>query len=126
MSALLQVRQLSRHYGERIGCEAVSFDLHPGELLCIVGESGSGKSTLLNTVAAQLAPTGGSVRYRQRDGGWRVHHARVRADQRGGVLSQPGQARMLSRTDPKRRGVQARQNSWDAFCQHRLSGTRRP
>ncbi|GAB2572708.1 phosphonate C-P lyase system protein PhnK [Dyella jejuensis] len=70
MSALLQVRGLSRHYGQRIGCEDVSFDLHPGELLCIVGESGSGKSTLLNTIAAQLAPTAGSVRYRQRNGEW--------------------------------------------------------
>ena len=70
MSALLQVRGLSHHYGQRIGCQDVSFDLHPGELLCIVGESGSGKSTLLKTAAAQLAPSAGSVRYRQRDGDW--------------------------------------------------------
>lgn len=70
MSALLEVRNLSRRYGDRIGCERIDFDVHPGELLCIVGESGSGKSTLLNTVAGQLAPTMGSMRYRQRDGGW--------------------------------------------------------
>jgi putative phosphonate transport system ATP-binding protein len=70
MSALLQVRGLSHHYGQRIGCQDVSFDLHPGELLCIVGESGSGKSTLLKTAAAQLAPSSGSVRYHQRDGDW--------------------------------------------------------
>lgn len=70
MSALLQVRGLGHRYGQRIGCEEVSFDLHPGELLCIVGESGSGKSTLLKTMAAQLAPSAGTVRYRQRDGGW--------------------------------------------------------
>lgn len=70
MSALLQVRGLSHYYGQRVGCENVSFDLHPGELLCIVGESGSGKSTLLKTVATQLAPSAGAVRYRQRDGSW--------------------------------------------------------
>ena len=70
MSALLQVRELSRHYGTRIGCAGVSFDLHPGELLCIVGESGSGKSTLLNALAGRLTPDAGSLRYRQRDGGW--------------------------------------------------------
>ena len=70
MSALLQVRGLSHHYGQRVGCQNVSFDLHPGELLCIVGESGSGKSTLLKTVATQLAPSSGAVRYRQRDGRW--------------------------------------------------------
>jgi putative phosphonate transport system ATP-binding protein len=70
MSALLQVRGLSHHYGQRIGCQDVSFDLHPGELLCIVGESGSGKSTLLKTAAAQLTASAGSVRYHQRDGAW--------------------------------------------------------
>ena len=70
MSALLQVRGLSHHYGQRVGCQDVSFDLHPGELLCIVGESGSGKSTLLKTVAAQLTASSGSVRYHQRDDSW--------------------------------------------------------
>jgi putative phosphonate transport system ATP-binding protein len=82
MSALLKVRNLSRHYGQRIGCEDVSFDLHPGELLCIVGESGSGKSTLLNTVAAQLSPTAGSVSYRQRDGDWLNVNTLNEADRR--------------------------------------------
>ena len=70
MNALLKVRTLGHRYGQRVGCEDVSFDLYPGELLCIVGESGSGKSTLLNTLAAQLAATSGSVHYRQREGTW--------------------------------------------------------
>ncbi|MFC3650291.1 phosphonate C-P lyase system protein PhnK [Dyella humi] len=70
MNALLKVRGLGHRYGRRVGCEEVSFDLYPGELLCIVGESGSGKSTLLNTLAAQLAPTAGSLRYRQRNDAW--------------------------------------------------------
>jgi putative phosphonate transport system ATP-binding protein len=82
MSALLKVRNISRHYGMRVGCEDVSFDLHPGELLCIVGESGSGKSTLLNTVAAQLVPTAGSVSYRQRDGEWLNVNTLNEADRR--------------------------------------------
>lgn len=82
MSALLKVRNLSRHYGQRVGCEDVSFELHPGELLCIVGESGSGKSTLLNTVAAKLEPTAGNVRYCQRNGGWLDINALSEADRR--------------------------------------------
>lgn len=60
---LLQVRDLAKYYGNRVGCERVSFDLFPGEVLCIAGESGSGKSTLLQTLAFELRPDAGSVRY---------------------------------------------------------------
>ncbi|MEC5397532.1 phosphonate C-P lyase system protein PhnK [Uliginosibacterium sp. H1] len=66
---LLQVRDLAKRYGRRIGCEHIDFDLYPGEVLCIVGESGSGKSTLLNTLAFQLRPDEGSVRYDLKDRG---------------------------------------------------------
>jgi len=58
---LLQVRDLTRRYGARIGCADVSFDLWPGEVLGIVGESGSGKSTLLSCLAGHLAPDAGQV-----------------------------------------------------------------
>ncbi|KEP71161.1 phosphonate C-P lyase system protein PhnK [Thioclava sp. BHET1] len=66
-TALLQVAGLSKYYGTRIGCEAVSFDLWPGEVLGIVGESGSGKSTLLSCLAGHLTPDQGRVLYNGRD-----------------------------------------------------------
>ena len=67
-SPLLTVRDLTRRYGARVGCEAVSFDVWPGEVVAIVGESGSGKTTLLNCIAARMAPTSGRVSYAMRDG----------------------------------------------------------
>lgn len=65
---LLSVQALTKHYGARIGCADVSFDIWPGEVLAIVGESGSGKTTLLNCISTRLEPTSGSVRYLMRDG----------------------------------------------------------
>lgn len=64
MNALLSVRDLARLYGPEKGCQAVSFDLYPGEVLGIVGESGSGKSTLLNVLSGRILPDCGSVSYR--------------------------------------------------------------
>ncbi len=61
ISPLLSVQNLSKFYGARIGCKAISFDLYPGEVLGIVGESGSGKSTLLSCLAGHLAPDTGKV-----------------------------------------------------------------
>ncbi len=67
-SPLLKVAGLSKHYGRIVGCENVSFDLWPGEVLGVVGESGSGKSTLLSCLSAQLAPSAGRVDYVNRTG----------------------------------------------------------
>ena len=61
---ILIAKHVSKHYGERIGCEDVSFSLWPGEVLGIVGESGSGKSTLLRCLAGIDRPTSGEILFR--------------------------------------------------------------
>ncbi len=40
---LLKVNALSKFYGSRIGCQNVTFELWPGEVLAIVGEFWFGK-----------------------------------------------------------------------------------
>ncbi|MHC8509460.1 MAG: peptidase domain-containing ABC transporter [Rhodospirillales bacterium] len=45
----------------------VSFDVDPGEVVCVVGGNGSGKSTVLKTLAGMCAPQAGNVRIDNRD-----------------------------------------------------------
>jgi putative phosphonate transport system ATP-binding protein len=68
MTPLLQVENLGKTYGNRVGCKDVSFELHAGEVLAIVGESGSGKTTLLRCLSGHLQASSGCVHYTQRDG----------------------------------------------------------
>ncbi|THD76716.1 phosphonate C-P lyase system protein PhnK [Thalassobius vesicularis] len=88
MTPLLKVNNLSKFYGNRIGCNDVSFDLYPGEVMGIVGESGSGKSTLLNCLAGRLEPDAGEVLFHTRADGLRDTV----------TMSEP-ERRMLGRTD---------------------------
>lgn len=79
---LLRVSSVTKHYGARIGCQDVSFELWPGEVLAVVGESGSGKTTLLNCLSTRLEPTIGNVSYRMRDGAFRDLYAMGEAERR--------------------------------------------
>jgi putative phosphonate transport system ATP-binding protein len=85
---LLQVSDITKTYGGRIGCADVSFDLWPGEVMGIVGESGSGKSTLLSCMAGHLAPDTGRV----------VFDTRAEGPRDVLAMNEP-ERRMLARTD---------------------------
>ena len=58
---LFKASNISKYYGQNIGCKNISLDINPGEVLGIVGESGSGKSTLLNCIFGNLAVDEGNI-----------------------------------------------------------------
>jgi ABC-2 type transport system ATP-binding protein len=57
----LQVRGLTRRFGERLAVREASFELAPGERLAIIGPNGAGKTTLLSMLASVIAPSSGEI-----------------------------------------------------------------
>ncbi|WP_037086000.1 ABC transporter ATP-binding protein [Neorhizobium vignae] len=65
---ILDIRNLSMHFGEMKALNDVSIALLPGETLGIVGESGSGKTTLGRSIMRLYDPASGEMHYRRADG----------------------------------------------------------
>lgn len=65
MAPILRVRDLYKFFDQREGAtpvlKGVTFDVEPGEFVCIMGPSGSGKSTLLHILSGLDAADGGVV-----------------------------------------------------------------
>ena len=59
---LLQVENVSVHYGKAQALENVSIHVHEGEFVSIVGLNGAGKTTLFNTISGFLPYSGEIVR----------------------------------------------------------------
>jgi branched-chain amino acid transport system ATP-binding protein len=63
IACLLQVENISVHYGRLAAVRGVSLKVARGEIVCLVGPNGAGKSTTLLTIAGVLAPTEGTVSF---------------------------------------------------------------
>jgi ABC-2 type transport system ATP-binding protein len=59
--ALLEVRGLTRRYGDHTVLDGLDLDLEAGHLLALVGRNGSGKSTALRCIVGADQRTGGDV-----------------------------------------------------------------
>jgi simple sugar transport system ATP-binding protein len=61
MSALLELRGISKEYFGALAVKSVDFDLRAGEIHALLGENGAGKSTLTKIIAGVVQPTAGRV-----------------------------------------------------------------
>ena len=63
---LLRISGLERTYGTTRVVDAISFDVHPGEVVTLLGPSGCGKSTTLRMIAGLEEPDAGEIWVRGR------------------------------------------------------------
>ena len=59
--ALLQIREVSKHFGGVYAVNGVTLDIKEGGIWGLVGPNGSGKSTLFNTILGLYSPDGGDI-----------------------------------------------------------------
>ncbi|MDQ6878084.1 MAG: ATP-binding cassette domain-containing protein [Candidatus Dormibacteraeota bacterium] len=58
---MLQLRQISKHFGAVQALSGVDFDVYPAEVVALVGDNGAGKSTLVKTIAGINIPDTGEI-----------------------------------------------------------------
>ena len=63
MDNIIEVRHLSKSFGDNEILSDINFTVNKGEVVCIIGASGSGKSTLLRCINLLEKPSGGEIIY---------------------------------------------------------------
>jgi branched-chain amino acid transport system ATP-binding protein len=61
MNALLSVEKLTRRFGGLTAVNAVTLDLHVGEVHAVIGTNGAGKSTLINMLSGEIEASEGRI-----------------------------------------------------------------
>jgi len=64
---MLNVENLSVHYGDAQALDGVSLTVDEGAIVAIVGANGAGKTSLIRTIAGMHRPTGGRIVFRGTD-----------------------------------------------------------
>ena len=61
LAPYIEFNNVSKAFGDRVVLDNVSFDVLPGEMVCILGRSGVGKSVALHNIMGFLKPDSGQV-----------------------------------------------------------------
>ncbi|MCL7429704.1 ATP-binding cassette domain-containing protein [Streptomyces sp. YS415] len=59
---LVELADVSKHYGTIRALQGVSLEVHAGEITCVLGDNGAGKSTLIKIISGLHQHDGGALR----------------------------------------------------------------
>ncbi|HWB12278.1 MAG TPA: ATP-binding cassette domain-containing protein [Pirellulales bacterium] len=59
---LVEAHQLTKRFGDFTAADAITFEIHRGEIFGLLGPNGAGKSTTFKMMCGLLAPTAGSAK----------------------------------------------------------------
>jgi branched-chain amino acid transport system ATP-binding protein len=65
--SLLDVKNVSRHFGSLVAVRNVSMSVEAGELRAVIGPNGAGKTTFFNLISGFLTPTSGRILFENGD-----------------------------------------------------------
>lgn len=58
---MIQVKNLTKYYGEKVGVQDIDFAVEQGEVVGLLGPNGSGKTTIMKMMSGYLPPSAGTV-----------------------------------------------------------------
>ncbi|MGD0173916.1 MAG: ATP-binding cassette domain-containing protein [Anaerolineales bacterium] len=61
MATILEVKNLSKKYGDFAAVKGISFEIPEGEIFSLLGPNGAGKTTTISMLSTLFAPTGGEA-----------------------------------------------------------------
>ncbi len=93
MTALLEVRDVVKHYDGIAAVNGASLDVEERSITGLIGPNGAGKTTLFNIVSGFRRPEAGTVRF----GGERIEHRSPDRVARGGLVRTFQQTKALTR-----------------------------
>lgn len=64
---IVEMTDITKHFGPVIALNGVSFDVRPGECHCLLGDNGAGKSTFIKTMSGVHKPTSGRILFEGRE-----------------------------------------------------------
>ena len=95
--AVLELTNVSKHFGAIHALNDVSLSLEPGQVLGLMGDNGAGKSTLVKIIAGNFPPTHGTMQHRRQARSFFHKPIEARRARRRDRLSGPRAVRQSNR-----------------------------